>query len=339
MTGFDELMKTVGAAHVPSPVDALGKRRFLFVTGKGGVGKTTFCAALATALAARDKRVLIAMCNTKERLSALIGSRPIGDQIERIGDSVWAVNMVPETAMTEYGELILRSRAVTKALFSNQYVQAFFRAVPGMHEWAMLGKAWYHTTETDSAGRNRFDVVLLDAPATGHGLDMLRVPRVILDVVPPGVLRRDAERAWEMFQDPSRSGVVVVTIPEELPVTETVELVSALRKELNLPLLEIIVNQVLTPLFSAAERQVLSKQEPLLDVNAPLSSPPPERAAVIAAARRAVREEVEFESMKRLSASIVAHMAWLPFLFDDASTKRGTELLATHLLQPTVIGR
>src|SRR5512135_942711 len=117
MTGFDELMKTVGAAHVPSPVDALGQRRFLFVTGKGGVGKTTFCASLAMALGARGKRVLIAMCNTKERLSALVGSRPIGDKIERIGDAVWAVNMVPETAMAEYGELILRSRTVTKALF------------------------------------------------------------------------------------------------------------------------------------------------------------------------------------------------------------------------------
>src|SRR5262249_60186474 len=129
----------------------------------------------------------------------------------------------------------------------------FCRAVPGLYEWSMLGKAWFHTTEVRADGSPRFDVVLLDAPATGHGLDMLRVPKVILDVVPPGVLRRDAETAWAMFRDARQSGVVVVTLPEEMPTTETIELVEDVR-ELGLPILELVINGVVPPLFSQIER-------------------------------------------------------------------------------------
>src|SRR5262249_11022752 len=151
-------------------------------------GKTTVCAAEALALAAKGKRVLVAMCNAKERLSTMLGVPPIGPQLARVADGVWAVNIDPEKAIEEYGVLVLRSRALYKTLFDNRYVRTFLRAVPGMQEWAMLGKAWWHTTERRPDGSFKYDVVILDAPATGHGLDMIRVPRVILDVAPHGLL-------------------------------------------------------------------------------------------------------------------------------------------------------
>src|SRR5438067_296638 len=187
----------------------LETKRFLIVTGKGGVGKTTVCAAEALALAHKGKRVLVTMCNAKERLSAMLGSELIGPEVKPVAQNVWGVKMDPEDAMQEYGMRMLKSRALYKLLFDNKYVRTFFRAIPGMHEWAMLGKAWWHTTETRRDGAPLYDVVILDAPATGHGLDMLRVPKVILDVVPPGLLRRDAERAWQLFQDPKTCGVVL----------------------------------------------------------------------------------------------------------------------------------
>jgi hypothetical protein len=202
----------------------MGARRFLFVTGKGGVGKTTVTAALALALAAQGKRVLVAMCGAHERLSSILGTPPIGHDLQLL----WATKVDPDRAMEEYGELVIKVRAVAGMVFDNKYTQGFFRAVPGLHDWAMLGKAWYHSTETRDDGSPRFDIVLFDAPSTGHGLDMLRVPKVILDIVPPGVLRRDAEAAWAMFRDPERSGVVVVSLPEDMPTTETLELLGAL---------------------------------------------------------------------------------------------------------------
>jgi anion-transporting ArsA/GET3 family ATPase len=315
----------------PQHLTVLEQRRFLFVTGKGGVGKTTVAGALALAFAARGKRVLVAMCNTKERLSAILGSEPIGDEVMQVAQGVWAVNISPEKALREYGEIVLKVRAVAKAVFDNKYTKTFFRAVPGLSEWAMLGKAWFHTTEVLEDGSNRFDVVLLDAPATGHGMEMLRVPQIILDVAPPGVLRRDAEAAWAMFQDPARAGVVVVTLPEEMPATETIELVAGIRGELKLAVHRLIINGVLSPLFSAEERRGLLREPARLDVGAPALAAHTVESAIVAGARRAMREEVQHESLIRLHREIDLPAVTLPFLFDEASTPAGTRLLAERL--------
>ena len=312
-------------------VATLGSRRFLFVTGKGGVGKTTVCGALALALAAQGKRVLVAMCNTKERLSAIMGTRPIGHAIMPVAEDVWAVNISPELALREYGEMVIKVSALARAVFENRYTRTFFRATPGLYEWAMLGKAWFHTTEQREDGSNRFDVVLLDAPATGHGLDMLRVPKVILDVVPPGVLRRDAEAAWDMFRDPVQSGVVVVTLPEEMPTTETIELVGGIRADLGLPVLALVINGVLDALFSPEEREALLADPSLLDIGAPTRTAGTPESAIVAGARRAQRERVQSESLARLERSIDLPAVRLPFLFDEASTVQGTRMLAKRL--------
>src|SRR5256885_3424793 len=110
----------------------LADKRFLIVTGKGGVGKTTVCAAEAIAIAAKGKRVLIAMCNAKERLSAMLGSDLIGSDVSQVGPNLWAVNMDPEKAVEEYGIITLKSKTLYKTLFDNKYVRTFLRAVPGM---------------------------------------------------------------------------------------------------------------------------------------------------------------------------------------------------------------
>src|SRR5579863_2320908 len=108
---------------VARAMSTLADRRFVLVTGKGGVGKTTVCAAEALALAAKGKRVLVAMCNAKERLSTMLGSAPIGPDVTPVADDVWAVNMQPEKALQEYGVLVLHSRALARTLFDNRYTR------------------------------------------------------------------------------------------------------------------------------------------------------------------------------------------------------------------------
>jgi anion-transporting ArsA/GET3 family ATPase len=302
----------------------LADKRFLIVTGKGGVGKTTVCAAEATAIAAKGKRVLIAMCNAKERLSAMFGADLVGHDVSRVANNIWATNMDPERAVEEYGILTLKSRTLYKTLFDNKYVRTFLRAVPGLHEWSMLGKAWWHTTEKNADGSWKYDVVILDAPATGHGLDMLRVPKVILDVVPPGLLRRDAERAMTLFRDPKTSAVVLVTLPEEMPTTETIELARALTTELKLPIGKIVVNGVLPPLFSMEERATLAT----IDDQAPASRG---EAALLAGRDRATRERVQAESLARLSKELPIAPSFLPLLFEDAARPSAIRDLAKRV--------
>lgn len=315
----------MAVSSTSSPQSAgLENKRFLIVTGKGGVGKTTVCAAQALAFAAKGKRVLVCMCHAKERLSTMLGSELIGPEVVAVAPNVWAVNMDPTRALEEYGAMMLKSRALYKLLFDNRYVRTFFRAVPGMQDWTLLGKAWWHTTETREDGAPRYDVVILDAPATGHGLDMLRVPKVILDVVPPGLLRRDAERAWELFQDPKTCAVVLVTLPEEMPTTETIELAQALQGELKLPIGKIVVNGVLPPLFSKEERATLGRV-----VSAPVTSPAD--AAVMAGRQRALREAVQAAALARLSRELPVPPSFLPQLFEDAAQPSAIKELAKRV--------
>lgn len=290
----------------------LDQRRFLFVTGKGGVGKSTVTAALAVALAARGKRVLVTACDAKERISLLLGSDPLTPEVAELRERLWAVKLIPQVALREYGGMVLKSEIVFGAVFDNKYVRQFFAGVPGLHEWAMLGKAWFHSIEETSAGRPRFDVVIFDAPATGHGLDMLRVPKVIVDVVPPGVLRRDAERAWTMFQDPVKSGVVVVTLPEDMPTNETIELYDALQNELSLPIAALVVNGVIDEVFDEVERSRL-----LSDLALDRTQSGDE--AIACGIRRSIRERVQAQSLSRLRALGGARVE-LPLLRKDAAT-------------------
>ena len=309
----------------------LFSRHFLFVTGKGGVGKTTVSAAIALGFAARGKRVLVATGGAQERLSAILQTPAIGHDIVQLRERVWATRIDPRRAIEEYGELALKVKAITRLVFQHEYTHAFFRAVPGLYEWAMLGKAWYHSTELVQDGSPRFDAVLFDAPSTGHALHMLRIPRVILGVAPRGVLRRDAELAAENMRDPARAGVVVVAWPEEMAVSEALELVQAVGSELGMPIARVVVNGLLPPLFSAGERLTLLGQ--------PGSGPPgqlgadrsPEAAVLAAAARRASREQLQERSLDRLRRSVDLPVATLPFVADGAGTPEAVELLASQL--------
>lgn len=283
------------------------EQKFLVVVGKGGVGKSAVSAALALAAAQRGKRVLLAMCNAKERLSHMLEVDPVGPQIRNVLPNVDAVNMEPHAALEEYGMLVLKVRALYKVIFENRFVSAFLRGTPGIDAWAMLGKAQYHAHETRADGAARYDLVILDAPATGHGLDLLRVPRVIVDVAPPGPLRREAERAWSLLTDPQRSGVVLVTLPEELPSNETLELHEAVSGELGLPVSRLVINQVVERLFSDAERELLDRVvETTQDAGlAPLAH---------VSRARAYREQGQREQIERLTRTITCPRVELPLL-------------------------
>lgn len=297
-------------------------RRFIVVIGKGGVGKTSVSAALALAAARRGKRVLVAMCNANERLSHMLEVPPIGEQVVHVLPGIDAVNMTPASALEEYGMLVLKVRTLYKAIFENRIVASFLRGVPGLEAWSMLGKAYYHATVPRDDGRPQYDLVILDAPATGHGLDMLRVPKVIMDVAPPGLLRREAEKAWTLFGDPVLAGLVVVTLPEDMPTSETIELCAAITNDLELPVAQIVVNGVYPPLFPAADRDAYEALPGLLPAASPLTS--------LAASSRArvLREAVQAASVARLARELTVPRVELPYLFVPEFRRAAVEALA-----------
>src|SRR6185295_10607491 len=139
----------------------------------------------------QGKRVLIAQTDAPARLGKLFGrAEPVGIDVVTLAPGIDAVNMTPKSALHEYGLMVLRYETVYRALFENRAVRGFLGAIPGLDAYAMLGKVWWHTTER-AAGRARYDLVILDGPASGHALVMLRLPHAILAAMPTGPLSKD----------------------------------------------------------------------------------------------------------------------------------------------------
>lgn len=300
-------------------------RRFLFVVGKGGVGKTTVAAGLALEASRRGKKTLLALVNCKERVSELLDTEPIGPDIVHIGENLDAVNMTPDAALEEYGMMILRVRAVFNAVFKNRLVRAFLKGTPGLEAWSMLGKAFYHACPPK--GDPDYELVILDAPATGHALDMLRVPFVIESVAPPGILRRDAARAVNMFRDPERAGAVLVTLPEYMPASETIDLADALTNELRIPILQLVINRVLPVLFAEKERPVLEALPSEIPKGDQI------RGLAVAGRRRVLRETVQSRAVRRVRTHIEAPCSELP-IYDDLESDRSVmDSLSKALLE------
>ena len=186
----------------------------------------------------------------------------------------------------------------------------------------MLGKAYFHATIPRDDGRPQYDLVILDAPATGHGLDMLRVPKVIMDVAPPGLLRREAEKAWTLFGDSVRAGLLLVTLPEDMPTNETIDLHAAITKELKLPVAQIVVNAVYPPLFPATDRAVYAALPAALPAGSPMTS------LAVSSRARVLREAVQATSLARLAAELPVPRVELPYLFVPEFRRAAVEALA-----------
>ncbi len=251
----------------------------------------------------------------------MFGSPPVTDEIIEVAPLVDAVNMTPAAAIEEYGLMILKVKALYRAVFENKVAKTFLRGAPGLEAWSMLGKAYYHAVGHGPDGDSDYDLVILDAPATGHGLDMLRVPQVIQNIAPPGLLRREAVRALDLFRDPARAGVVIVTLPEDMPTNESIELNEALRDELKMPVAHVVVNRVYPSLFKRPERAALENL-PDLEEGSPLAT------IGLAARARAGRESLQRASISKLSAAIQASRTELPQLFLPELAKENLDSLS-----------
>jgi anion-transporting ArsA/GET3 family ATPase len=222
---------------------SLLEKRLILVCGKGGVGRSTVAASIAAATARRGRRTLLFEANANDRFGEYFGKPPLGTQVAPLGPNLFGVNTNPGAALEEYGLMILRFRTVYEMVFENRLTKAFLRAIPGLDEYSILGKAWFHTEE-EKRGRPVWDTLVFDLPASGHSVSMLQVPWVIGETVPDGPLTRDARKVQQLLRDPVRTGIVLVTLAEEMPANEARDLTARFDQLMGLRPSHLVVNQL-----------------------------------------------------------------------------------------------
>jgi anion-transporting ArsA/GET3 family ATPase len=318
--------------HAARPLES---RRLVIVTGKGGTGKTTIAAALALGAAALGRRVLVAAVDPDTRLAALLGpsSAPLAYEPALIRENIWVCHIEPFEALGEYLGLQLHTRRLVDPVLRQRAFRQLLLAAPGWRELITLGKVWHLEQMRDGADRPRFDLIVVDAPATGHGLTFLDVPRVVVSAVRTGPLRHQTERVEALIEDRSRTLLLPVALAEELPVRETVELVTRARRELGVALDRVVVNAVHEPPYPD-DLADLDRRLAALPDDTPLGALPPPRVLAACGATLRARAELNRRYVAQLAEQTGLPTATLPYLRDGLRGPDDTARLAAALLAP-----
>jgi anion-transporting ArsA/GET3 family ATPase len=289
-------------------VTELLDKRLVFVTGKGGVGRSTVAAALALRAARSGKRTILCEVGAQEHVSHVFHRAEIGYHEVELADNLWAISIDPDESMREYVLLQLKVRAMRDLLFRSRIFTYLAAATPGLKELVTIGKIWELALENRKVSKgHQYDLVIVDAPATGHGVGFLQTPRTFANVARVGPLRQQAETLDAFIRDRKRTGVAVVALPEEMPVNETAALERALEAEVGVEVHTIICNGLYPDRFTDPELERL-----LEVVEAPDGSV---RAACRAAVSEARRARAQREQLERLEQLTEAPVRTLPFLF------------------------
>jgi Mrp family chromosome partitioning ATPase len=257
--------------------------RLLIVAGKGGVGKTTVAAVTATAAGQAGLRTLLVSVDDSSGAASLFGTGPIDEQPRDVRPNVTIRRITPDHALLEWLKDKRLGRLADR-MVKNGMLDIIATAVPGIRDILVLGRIKALVNE------GNFDLIVVDGPASGHAITFLESAHGLLDAVSAGAIRQQASDVAAMLSDPAMTQVVLVTLPEWTPVTETIETAFALEDRVGVRLGPIVVNQLLQPLAAEASGGT--------------AEPAGNSALALLVTGRQQREEAQTAELNRLRAEL-----------------------------------
>ncbi len=302
--------------------------RLLFVTGKGGVGKTSVASAIGMLAAERGKRTLVCEVDAKGNLADFLGVGPLQFEATEVRKHLFAMSMDTEESLKEYLRIFLKVPFVSRMGTLAGAFDFIANAAPGVKEILTVGKLTYDVKE------HHYDLVVVDASATGHVVGQLASPVAINELVKVGLVRNQTDWMIDILTDHTQTGVVVVTAPEEMPVSETLELIGRLGTETEIGLAAVVVNRVLPELFSGDDEAIFEQLRSGPPLDALTAQIGPGATDLLEAADLAVRlrrGRVSHLSRLRDGLPTGVDLLYLPYLFHRAHGVRATGRIAEEL--------
>jgi anion-transporting ArsA/GET3 family ATPase len=316
------------------PEAALLSRRLLIVSGKGGVGKSTVSAALALLASRQGKRVVVVEIDTVPTVAELLGSPEEMDYTPReVAPGISVMNIDGFAAIEDYLTGKLKSRLLLDKLFQSRMYRYFLAAAPGLKELMTVGKLWdLVDNQPDKDGRPKYDLVLADMPATGHGFSHLRMPQTAVDTLKIGFVKEEAAKILRLFRDPDRTAFVIVTLAEEMPANEAVEMRRLVREQLGFRVGCLVVNGVYPELMNQrAQEEAHGKrlEELMSELREDRKWRPLLESSLSVQKRRAMNRRY----VERLRSDFSEPVILLPFLFTRSLNAEALQGLSRTLGQ------
>jgi anion-transporting ArsA/GET3 family ATPase len=299
----------------------------VIVTGKGGVGKTTVAVALGLRAASEGKRTIVCEVSSQENASRMFEHTAVGFHEVEMEENLWSISIDPDESMREYVLLQLKVRAMRDMLFRSRIFNYLAAATPGLKELVTIGKIWELAQLDRKVKKGRkYDLVIVDAPATGHGVGFLQTPRTFASIARVGPIHSQAQTLDRFITDPDNTGTAIVALPEEMPVNESMALEKDLRDEVGVSVDRVYLNGLYPERFKKSEAEVLAR----LAENENGSNGAT-RAAARAALSEFNRAKSQRSQLNRLRRGVEAPVKTLPFLFEPELDVEATRKLAGRL--------